>query len=152
MKVFAYILLMPVLMLSDSASAQTVWRCGPDGRTYSQKPCAEGRTVSTDDSRAAEDLAQALRIAKREQALADTMRQERLLRETALPPGAGLASLGPWASSPTTGKPNKGLHAHGKTNGGAHGENLAPKPPKTKTNDGKTPPANHFTALSANPA
>jgi hypothetical protein len=34
-----------------AASAQTVYRCGPEGREYSQVPCKDGRSVDVADPR-----------------------------------------------------------------------------------------------------
>ena len=39
------------LLLAGSVQAQTVWRCGPDGNTYSSSACAEGRAVVVADAR-----------------------------------------------------------------------------------------------------
>lgn len=65
------------------AQAQTasVWRCGPGGRSYSDKPCADGIEVQVDDARSADEVEQAQAIAAREKRLAEQLRQERLQRE-----------------------------------------------------------------------
>jgi hypothetical protein len=73
---------------SAQAQGQTVWRCGPDGRVFSDTPCAEGRLVATVDPRPAADVHAARDMARREQRLADRLREERLQRE-AVGPGAG---------------------------------------------------------------
>jgi len=36
------------------AAPQKVFRCGPDGRIYSQVPCKDGYEVGADDKRSAE--------------------------------------------------------------------------------------------------
>ena len=79
---------------SALAQGQTVWRCGPDGRVFSDTPCAEGRLVATVDPRPAADVHAAREMARREQHLADRLREERVQRE-AVQPGAGLAGIGP---------------------------------------------------------
>ena len=38
---------------SHAAPPQTVYRCGPEGRVYSQTPCADGKPVTIDDPRSA---------------------------------------------------------------------------------------------------
>lgn len=48
-----------LLQAVGSASAQTIYRCGPDGRHYSQVPCADGRAVAVDDGRTAQQHAEA---------------------------------------------------------------------------------------------
>jgi hypothetical protein len=82
---------LPSLALAQS---QTVWRCGPDGRVFSDAPCADGRLVATVDPRPAADVQAAREMAQREQRLADKLRDERVQRE-AVGPGAGLAGIGP---------------------------------------------------------
>ena len=73
-----------------------VWRCGPDGRSYSDAPCANGRTLPTLAPRPAADLAQARRLAVAEQQQAQTLRHERLQREAQwLAANARPVSLGP---------------------------------------------------------
>lgn len=76
------------------AQGQHVWRCGPDGRVFSDAPCADGRLVATVDSRPSADVQAAREMAQREQRLADKLRDERVQRE-AVSPGAGLAGIGP---------------------------------------------------------
>ena len=43
--------LMLVLLLAGPLNAQTVWRCGPDGKTYSDRPCTDGSTLDHADKR-----------------------------------------------------------------------------------------------------
>ena len=72
------------------AQAQTVWRCGADGRTYSDRPCAEGRPLQMAelaDTRSATEVQAAYDVAAREKRLAEALRRERLERERlAVPP------------------------------------------------------------------
>jgi hypothetical protein len=77
---------------SAQAQGQTVWRCGPDGRVFSDTPCAEGRLVATVDPRPAADVHAARDMARREQRLADRLREERLQREAVGPVRAWRAS------------------------------------------------------------
>ena len=76
-----------VLFLASSltpAAAQKVLRCGPDGKTYSQAPCKDGREVNTDDARSPEQRKAAEDVVKREGKLADKMAREREAKEAAV--------------------------------------------------------------------
>ena len=79
---------------STLAQGQTIWSCGPDGRVFSDSPCAEGRLLATVDPRPAADVQAARDMARREQRMADRLREERVQRE-AVAPGAGLTGIGP---------------------------------------------------------
>ena len=57
--------------------AQGVWRCGPDGRAYSDSPCAQGRMVAVADTRSATQVQGAQDVVARDRALARQMVQER---------------------------------------------------------------------------
>jgi hypothetical protein len=74
-----------LLVVADGASeaAQRVFRCGPDGRTYSQTPCKDGYEIDTDDMRTAEQRKEAAEVLKRDKLLADKMTRERLAKEAA---------------------------------------------------------------------
>lgn len=64
--------------------AQTVWRCGADGRSFSDRPCADGQRVQMAklaDARSAEEVLAAQAVMARQQRLAETLRLERLQRE-----------------------------------------------------------------------
>ena len=39
------------LLAASAAQSQTVWRCGPDGRSYANTPCPDGRAVDVADRR-----------------------------------------------------------------------------------------------------
>ena len=64
-----------------AAQAQTVYRCGPDGRSYSDSPCKDGRTIDVSDARSADQARAAADAAQRQQQMADGLRKERLARE-----------------------------------------------------------------------
>ena len=64
-----------------AAPPQTVYRCGPDGRQYSQTPCADGRAVTTEDSRSAEQQRAARDVAARDSKHAEKLAAERRQRE-----------------------------------------------------------------------
>ncbi len=87
------------LLAAATASAQTVWRCGTDGRSYSAIPCAEGRAINVSDSRSLEEVRAAEAVHERERRLAQSLAQQRALREseTQAQLGTGMAALGPLA-------------------------------------------------------
>lgn len=67
---------------ASAALAQTqVYRCGPDGRTYSQQPCEGGTTFDASDPRDAAQRAQARQVAAAQQRLATSLERERLAQE-----------------------------------------------------------------------
>lgn len=97
-------LLILVTLLLASAAAQpaepAVWRCGADGRSYGDSPCAGGQQVAVADPRSDLQRAEARDAAKRDQALARQLVQERREREAELRAhGPGLIAI---KSSPAT--------------------------------------------------
>jgi hypothetical protein len=84
-----------VLLACGLVQAQTVWRCGPDGRSYSDSPCADGRTVDVSDSRDAEAVAAAREVAALDKRLAEQWAAERERREgeQRARNGSGLAAI-----------------------------------------------------------
>jgi hypothetical protein len=74
-------LLVAAFFLAGAAQAQTVWRCGPDGRSYSATPCPEGRVVAVADPRSAEEVTAGRDVAARESALARNLTLQRTERE-----------------------------------------------------------------------
>jgi len=94
------------------AQAQQVWRCGPEGRSYSSVPCAEGRPLEVPEARPAADLSAARAQAARDVRLAETLRKERLATE-ATQRGSGITGIGPGATlkpastAPTRQRPKK---------------------------------------------
>jgi hypothetical protein len=75
-------------------ASQSVWRCGPDGRVFSDRPCAGGSAFVIDDRRSADDLKAAREQADRGRKLAKALAAERIQRSK-LSSGAGPSSLGP---------------------------------------------------------
>ncbi len=99
---------------AQPASTETVYRCGPDGRSYSTTPCAGGKTVDVSDPRSESQQQAARDTAQRERQLADKMSAERAQREKAIVPAAA-GNLGPHtpaakASAPKSAKPKKKPH------------------------------------------
>jgi hypothetical protein len=66
-----------------AAPPQTVYRCGPDGRTYSQTPCTDGQALTVDDPRSAGQRKEAEAVARREAKTAQQLADERRQREAA---------------------------------------------------------------------
>jgi hypothetical protein len=79
--------------LACFASAETVYRCGPTGNSYSQTPCDEGRTLDASDRRDADHVTEARRVAEIERRLGDSLERERLRQERARSRTDGLSSL-----------------------------------------------------------
>lgn len=87
---------MTMLLLAGPllASAQDVWRCGPDGRSYADAPCEGGRPLMVADARSADQVAQARAVAVRDRQLADRLARERAERERqARAQGSGLTGI-----------------------------------------------------------
>lgn len=61
----------------------TVYRCGPDGREYSDTPCRQGRAIDVADPRTDEERSAAREVAARDARLAARLRQERQKRQEA---------------------------------------------------------------------
>jgi hypothetical protein len=68
---------------ADGAAGQKVFRCGPEGRDYSQAPCKDGHEVDAADPRSAAQRKSAEETVKREEKMADKMARERRAQETA---------------------------------------------------------------------
>jgi len=81
-------------------AAQTVYRCGPDGRSYSQQPCAEGKAVSVGDARSDAQRREAEATAGRDARTARMLERERLAARPAASAPAGIAGRGPAAADP----------------------------------------------------
>lgn len=75
-----------------AAPPQTVYRCGPEGRVYSQTPCADGKPVTIDDPRSASQQQAAREAAERDARMAKQLSEERRQREAAAA-GQGLAGI-----------------------------------------------------------
>jgi hypothetical protein len=76
------------------ADAQTIYRCGPDGRSFSDRPCGESTAITPKVDRPDPQRAdEALAVAQREAQLAERLRSERLARENA--PKSGVAGFHP---------------------------------------------------------
>lgn len=88
------LILIASLVTSASAGAQTVWRCGPDGRDYRDAPCEQGRIVAVADERSLAERSAARQVAAQDRALAQRLERERLAREREQrAAGSGLAGF-----------------------------------------------------------
>jgi hypothetical protein len=96
-----------------SAPTSRVYRCGPDGHSYSQTPCPAGSAVDAADPRSAAEQAQGRALIERDQRLARQLAQDRVQAEKAAArqlPG----NLGPTpAASAAASAPKKGRHKPG---------------------------------------
>jgi hypothetical protein len=106
-----------MLTLASAAHAQTVWRCGPDGRTYADAPCPGGQVVAVADPRSPADVAAAKAVVQRDRQLARQLADDRReLEREAAARGSGLAGIGwsdavkPKAASRPTSKPVPSKH------------------------------------------
>lgn len=136
----------------QAASAQgAVYRCGADGRSYSQQPCADGRTLRVDgDVRTPAQRQQAMEAARRDARLADALAHERRQAESVSVRAASLSATTPKdaAVHATAGKPTPKKRRHAKRPAnppdGASGDFKAtgPAPPgvKKKTRVGTAAP------------
>lgn len=87
------LLLMLLTTALGSAQAQSVWRCGADGKLFSDKPCEKGRPLEILEARPNTDLAAAQDTARREKALAAQLAKERQQQEAQAPLApAGIAN------------------------------------------------------------
>jgi hypothetical protein len=68
---------------SATAAPQKVFRCGPDGRIYSQTPCKDGYEVNAADPRSTEQRKAAAEASQREGKAVDKITRERQAQETA---------------------------------------------------------------------
>ena len=113
MKQRPFVLLTLLALLCVASQAQTVWRCGPDGRRYADSPCEQGRPIEVAQGRPAADLQQAQSMVRREQALSAQLARERQQREAlALSAPAGIRGSR-LAAVPVTSRakaPGRGKH------------------------------------------
>ena len=102
-----------MLLAASAAQAQTVWRCGPDGRNYSDAPCRDGRAVEVAQARPAADLSSAQEMAQREKALVAKLVRERQQREAVTTTGlSGIRDAG--AANAAAVKPKVKARSRGK--------------------------------------
>ena len=74
-------LFLGLALLAGTAQAQTVWRCGPDGRVFQATPCASGQLLDLRAAPSDQARAEAEAVAAREKAALQTLAAERRARE-----------------------------------------------------------------------
>ena len=95
----------------QAAPPQTVYRCGPDGRVYSQAPCADGKPLSVEDPRSASQQKAASDVAARDAEQAKQLAEQRRQREQAAQGqlAAGFKTAPPPPAAASAGqRPSKG--------------------------------------------
>ena len=70
-----------LLPLMAAAQAPTIWRCGADGRSYSDTPCPGGLEVAVADPRSGPQVQAAQAAAARDRRLAEQLVREREQRD-----------------------------------------------------------------------
>lgn len=90
-----YHLAIALLLAAAGAAAAPIYRCGPDGRTYSQTPCPGGSVVESTDPRTAAQRAEARRVQAAERKAAQAMERDRQEFESKGERTPAIASLGP---------------------------------------------------------
>ena len=91
-----------LLLLSGLASAfaaAPIYRCGADGRTYSQAPCEGGRLIDAADPRSEAERVEARGVVAREHKAANDLERERRAREAAQVPAQATGFNGRPASA-----------------------------------------------------
>ena len=86
----------------SASASETIYRCGASNVVYSHTPCSTGRPVDADDARTEAQQTEARLVARRMQALADSMEHERqvLERQAARSVAIGLSRSAPVAQTP----------------------------------------------------
>ncbi|MBX3622250.1 MAG: hypothetical protein KF891_19980 [Rhizobacter sp.] len=97
-----------------AAQAQTIYRCGADGRSYSQSPCEHGRKLDLSDARTPAQQQEAEAVADHARTLADALERDRLERAAATPPAAAGAIGGRPKVAPSNVHPDKARGAKKK--------------------------------------
>ena len=90
-----HLLTLMIALAGGAATAGPIYRCGPDGKTYSQVPCAEGTVVESSDPRTAAQRAEAKRVVAAERKAAADLERERKAQEKMAPASAPAATLSP---------------------------------------------------------
>jgi hypothetical protein len=110
MKRFAVVCLLAISASMAFAQA-TVYRCGPDGKTYSQTPCAGGKQIDASDTRTEAQRADSLAVTAADKKRADAMERERQAREAAQKPSTATGfNSRPAAASDSPKAEDKGKH------------------------------------------
>ncbi|WP_066332025.1 hypothetical protein [Azohydromonas lata] len=105
--------LLPALLLAaaTAASAQAVYRCGPDGSDYRQTPCPGGQALNVADPRTDAQRSEAAQRTQRDAELAQGLRQPASAAGTAASSPARLAKP---AAPPAADHKSANSRHHGK--------------------------------------
>ena len=101
------------LALPAAYAAAPIYRCGPEGRVYSQVPCADGRLIDAADPRSEAERVEARRVAARERKAANDLERERREREAAQVPATAAGFNG--RPAPAGAPPTPRVHVKQKT-------------------------------------
>ena len=80
--------MLTLIATSAGAASTPIYRCGPDGREYSQVPCAGGKVIDSSDPRSAAQQAEAVKVAARDRQRAAELERERRAQEASVKPAA----------------------------------------------------------------
>jgi Domain of unknown function (DUF4124) len=122
--------LLAATLVCSAAQAQTVYRCGPDGSTYSQTPCPQGRAVNVSDERSETQRAAAEARVREDQARGDDLERERQRRESAQPATAGKIDGRPAPAEPVAAASKASKKKKAKAKKPANGDFVAIAPAK----------------------
>ena len=92
-------------LTSAAFAAAPIYRCGPDGRVYSQAPCDGGRLIDAADPRSEAQRVEARRVAARERKAANDLERERRAQEAAQQPAPATGINGRPAAAETAAPP-----------------------------------------------
>jgi hypothetical protein len=76
-----------IALAAPPLAAQTVWRCGPDGRVFQATPCASGQPLALPPGPPPAAVAEAQAVVARERQALQTLAAERRTREREAVPG-----------------------------------------------------------------
>ena len=83
-RALGFVVALGLCALAHAAAAQDrVYRCGVDGHSYSQQPCANGTAVEVADPRSAPQVAHARQVARLDARLAEALARQRQQAELA---------------------------------------------------------------------
>ena len=102
-----------------TAYATKVYRCGPDGRIYSQTPCKDGYEVNAADKRSNDQRKAAEDSVRREEQMTEKMARERQANEAAAARQGAITIANPAAAKSTATGPAAAASASATKQAGA---------------------------------
>jgi hypothetical protein len=83
-RAFGFVVALGLCALAFAAAAQDrVYRCGVEGHSYSQQPCANGTALEVADVRSTSQVVQARQVARLDARLAEALARQRQQAELA---------------------------------------------------------------------